>query len=57
MKEFEIFFIGNNGKLWNGFFYGRNEKEAKADAINHGIPANKIKSIQYKEEYRGYGHI
>lgn len=57
MKEYEIYFIGNNGALMFGWFYGRNDAEAKNNAVGMGISRNKIRSCEYKEEYRGYGHI
>lgn len=57
MNEYEIYFIGNDNQTHMGFFYGKNEFEAKQNAVKQGVAKNKIKSVTFKETYRDYGHI
>ena len=57
MKEYIIYFVGNNGRPMFGYFYGKDEHDAKAEAVRLGVSKHKITKVEFKEAYRGYGHI
>ena len=57
MNEYEIYFIGSNGKVMFGYFYGKDAQEAKRNANAVDIPYHKMLSCTFKEAYRGYGHV
>lgn len=59
MNEYEVIFVNWKGTSTSfAYVYGTDEHDARRRAVSvHGIAQNRIKSVTFKERYRGYGHI